>query len=64
MTWRPCSGSSTMRSLSTTSLTPALRTSTSGAAASTVTVSSRQPIASATLIVGVAATCSTMPVWT
>ena len=34
---------------------PALRTSTSGAAASTETVSSRLPTASTTLIVGVAA---------
>jgi hypothetical protein len=43
---------------------PALRTSTSGAAASTVTDSSTAPSASTALIVGVAPTCSTMPVWT
>ena len=35
VTWRPWSGSSTIRSFSTTSLIPALRTSTIGAAAST-----------------------------
>ncbi len=64
VTWRPCSGSSTMRSFSTTSEMPALRTSTSGAAASTDTVSSRLPTPSTALIVGVAPTCSTMPVWT
>ena len=39
VTLRPCSGSSTMRSFSTTSLMPALLTSTSGAAPSTDTVS-------------------------
>ena len=52
-----------MRSLSTTSLTPALFTSTSGASACTVTVSCTSPSASETLMVGVAATWSTMPVW-
>ena len=50
-----------MRSFSTTALMPALRTSTSGAAASTVTVSSSEPSSRAALIVGVAPTCSTMP---
>ena len=64
VTWRPCSGSSTIRSCSTTSLMPALRTSTIGAAASTETVSSRLPTPSTALMVGVAPTCSTMPVWT
>ena len=52
VTCRPCSGSSTIRSCSTTSLMPALRTSTSGAAASTETVSSRFPTPSAALITG------------
>ena len=64
VTWRPWSGSSRIRSCSTTSLMPVLRTSTSGVAASTETVSSRLPTDSSTLIVGVAATWSTMPVCT
>ena len=64
VTSRPWSGSSTIRSCSTTELMPALRTSTRGAAASTDTVSSRFPTASSVLIVGVAPTCSTRPVWT
>ena len=64
VTWRPCSGSSRMSSLETTELMPALRTSTSGAAASTVTDSSREPRPSTALIVGVPPTCSTMPVCT
>ncbi len=43
VTFRVCSGSSTIRSCSTTSLIPALRTSTSGVAPATVIVSSRLP---------------------
>jgi hypothetical protein len=43
---------------------PVLRTSTSGAAASTETVSWMLPTDSTTLIVGVAATRRTMPVCT
>ena len=50
VTRRPWSGSSTMRSFSTTSEMPALCTSTSGVAASTDTVSSRLPTASTALI--------------
>ena len=53
-----------MRALSTTSLTPALFTSTSGASACNrdrlLDVSERQRDVDR----GVAATCSTMPVWT
>ena len=64
VTWRAWSGSSRMRSFSTTSLMPALFTSMSGVAPSTVIVSATSPSARDTLIVGVAATCSTIPVWT
>jgi hypothetical protein len=64
VTWRPCSGSSTIRSFSTTSEMPALCTSTSGAAASTVTVSVSSPRPRTALRTGDAFTCSTMPVCT
>jgi len=64
VTCRPCSGSSTIFWLSTTSLMPALRTSTSGAAPSTEIVSATSPTASVTLIVGLPLTCRTMPVCT
>src|SRR6266576_1678479 len=53
VTWRPCSGSSRICSLLTTELMPALRTSTSGAAASTVTDCSSAPTLSTALTVGV-----------
>ena len=64
VTWRPCSGNSRICSLLTTELIPALRTSTSGAAASTVTDCSSVPTLSTALTVGVPPTCSTMPVCT
>jgi hypothetical protein len=64
VTWRPCSGNSRIALLSTIVLMPALRTSTSGAAASTVTDSSSAPTASVALTVGVPPTCRTMPVCT
>ncbi len=64
VTLRPWSGSSTMRSFSTTSLMPELRTSTSGVAASTETVSASSPTWSDALITALASTWSTMPVCT
>ena len=61
---RPLSGSSSMRSFSMTPPMRGLRVSTSGADASTDTVSASSPSCSVTGITGLLLTCSTMPVWT
>ena len=60
----PGAGARTIRRWSTTSLRPAVLTSTNGAAASTNTRSSRLPNPSAALITRLALTCRTMPVCT
>ncbi|MND00400.1 hypothetical protein D3C83_190030 [compost metagenome] len=59
---RPSSGSDSIRSFSITVPMEDVRVSTSGAAASTDTVSARLPSPKATSITGFELTCSTMPV--
>ena len=59
---RPSSGSASTASLSMTPPIAGLRVSTSGAEASTDTVSSRLPSCIVTGMTGLALTCRTMPV--
>jgi hypothetical protein len=62
--FRPLSGSSSIRSFSTTPPIAGLRVSTSGADASTETVSATAPSGSVTAIVGLLLISRTMPVCT
>jgi hypothetical protein len=63
VTWRALSGSSTMRSLSTTVPTPVDRVSTSGAEPVTCTSSATALMPITGLTTGLAFTCRTMPFW-